>query len=322
MKISIAMATYNGEKYIQEQLDSFLVQTRLPDELIVTDDCSSDSTEEIVKNFAAQAPFRVLFQRNEKNLGYCGNFNQALMRTTGDLVFLSDQDDVWFPNKIETMVGLAENNQDMLVLMNDAELTDGELNPVGLTKLGQIKSAGLSQKSYVMGCCCAVRRDLLDICMPIPEGFRGHDNWLVEFADGLDAKYVDHTVLQYYRRHESNESQFIANRTVKIGKYDLLKEQMRKVMTAKLRNQNELQTQQIELLIAGISRAAERRNDKKSYLDKMFSKKTKSLEEIKARQKIRQLNLIPRFFAVAICLLKGKYRSASGIKSAAKDFLG
>lgn len=149
MKISIAMASYNGEKYIKGQLDSFLAQTRLPDELIITDDCSTDRTEVIVREFEEVAPFKVIFHRNEKNLGYCGNFNAALMKTTGDIVFLSDQDDVWFPEKIETMVGLAEKNPDMLVLMNDTELTDGDLNSVGLTKLGQIKSAGRDRKSVV-----------------------------------------------------------------------------------------------------------------------------------------------------------------------------
>ena len=99
LRISIAMSTYNGGKYLQEQLDSFLAQTSLPDELVITDDCSTDNTLEIIQAFAAMAPFEVRWEQNEKNLGYTGNFNQALMKTTGDLVFLSDQDDVWFPEK-------------------------------------------------------------------------------------------------------------------------------------------------------------------------------------------------------------------------------
>ncbi|AHI30129.1 glycosyltransferase [Marinobacter similis] len=71
------MATYNGGQFLYEQLQSFLAQTRLPDELIITDDCSSDTTEEIVKEFAKSAPFAVEFHRNERKLGYCGNFNAA-----------------------------------------------------------------------------------------------------------------------------------------------------------------------------------------------------------------------------------------------------
>jgi glycosyltransferase involved in cell wall biosynthesis len=148
------MATYNGAKYIGEQLESFLIQSRQPDEVIISDDCSTDGTWEIINSFSASAPFEVIVLRNTRNLGYSANFNSALTRTTGDLVFLSDQDDVWFPHKIEHMVSFAENNSDALLFMNDAALTDGNLNDVGLTKIGQFMSAGMSLDSFVMGCCC------------------------------------------------------------------------------------------------------------------------------------------------------------------------
>jgi len=160
MKISIAMATYNGARYLKAQLQSFIDQTRQPDELIITDDCSTDEIETIVRDFAQTAPFKVLFSRNEQNLGYCGNFNAALMKTTGGLVFLSDQDDVWFPEKIEHMIGVAERHPEALVMMNDAALTDEALNEVGLTKMGQIRSAGISMDGFVMGCCCGIQREL------------------------------------------------------------------------------------------------------------------------------------------------------------------
>ena len=322
MKISIAMATYNGEKYIKEQLESFSSQTLLPDELIITDDCSTDRTEMIVKEFADTAPFNVIFHRNEINLGYCGNFNAALMKTTGDIVFLSDQDDVWFPEKMEFMVRLAEENPEMLVLMNDTELTDGELNPVGLTKLGQIKSAGLSLNSYVMGCCCAVRRELLDLCMPIPEGFRAHDNWLVEFAAGLNAKWVDKTVLQYYRRHESNESQFIVNRTVKVNRVDVFKERLSKVFDKSVLVKDELVVSQCEIFIAGLERALERETDRKGQLFAMLESKNNSLGAYRVRAKIRGYALVPRIIAVLAFSMKGGYGKFSGAKSILRDLIG
>mgnify|MGYP003120293444 CR=1 FL=1 len=321
MKVSIAMATYNGEKYIQEQLDSFLAQTYLPDELIVTDDCSTDSTEQIVKAYAETAPFDVVFHRNEKNLGYCGNFNAALMKTTGDLVFLSDQDDVWFPEKMEFMVRLAEENPEMLVLMNDTELTDGELNPVGLTKLGQIKSAGLSLNSYVMGCCCAVRRELLDLCMPIPEGFRAHDNWLVEFAAGLNAKWVDKTVLQYYRRHESNESQFIVNRTVKVNRVDVFKERLSKVFEGKLNEAVDIQITQRRLFVDGVSRALERNPVARvEQINEMLQCTQLEIDCLVKRVDIRRLPLFSRIVGVVVFFLKGGY--GLGAKSIVRDLLG
>jgi len=213
LKISIAMATYNGAKYLREQLDSFVAQTRLPDELVITDDCSTDNTIEIIQAFAATAPFAVRWEQNEKNHGYTGNFNHALMKTTGDLVFLSDQDDVWFPEKLAIMERYALDNPTALVMMNDAALTDAALNDTGLTKQGQIASAGLDQSAFVMGCCAVVRRELLDICLPIPAQFNGHDGWIVKLAEGVGRKHVVPDVLQWYRRHEANESQFIANST-------------------------------------------------------------------------------------------------------------
>ncbi|MDP4546875.1 glycosyltransferase family 2 protein [Marinobacter sp. MDS2] len=211
MKISIAMATYNGAQYIQEQLQSFVAQTRQPDELIITDDCSTDQTEAFVREFAKTAPFTVEFHRNEKNLGYCGNFNAALMKTTGDLVFLSDQDDVWLPEKIEYMTRAAEHNQEALVLMNDALISDAELNVSLHTKYQRIRKAGLSNESFVMGCCCAFRRDFLTWALPIPITYPGHDNWLVGLADKIQAKIIIDKPLQFYRRHGKNTSKIALN---------------------------------------------------------------------------------------------------------------
>ena len=108
MRISIAMTTYNGSKYLKEQLDSFTKQTHLPDELVVTDDGSSDDTLEILENFAKKASFEVLIFRNNTNLGYAMNFGHAIGLCTGDLIFLSDQDDIWFPEKIETVSRFVE----------------------------------------------------------------------------------------------------------------------------------------------------------------------------------------------------------------------
>lgn len=222
MKISIAMATYNGAGYLQEQLDSFLAQTVQPDELVISDDRSNDTTVEIIERFAEVAPFKVIWWQNQRNLGYGGNFNAALNGTTGDLVFLSDQDDVWFPEKIAKMVEQANSHPDTLVLMNDAELTDAGLKSVNLTKLGQIHSAGFGNDTFVMGCCAAFRREYLHWCLPVPEGYRAHDAWLVGISIKLGIRRIYPVVLQYYRRHEFNESQWIVNRTKKISRWDVL----------------------------------------------------------------------------------------------------
>ena len=95
MRISIAMTTYNGSKYLNDQLKSFSQQDQAPDELIVCDDGSSDNTIKILEKFSLNAPFDVKIYQNESNLGFTKNFENALSKCTGDLIFLSDQDDIW-----------------------------------------------------------------------------------------------------------------------------------------------------------------------------------------------------------------------------------
>lgn len=223
MKISIAMATYNGEKYILEQLESFVMQTRQPDELMITDDCSTDGTVNILKNFQKNAPFTVKIYINDTNLGYTQNFNKALQLCSGDLVFLSDQDDVWFDEKLEYMVNLIKQHPTKSVFMCDTEFTNELLSPSGITKQMQIKRLRGKLNGFVTGCCIMVKKDFLDQILPIPKSFQGHDNWIVNIADALNQRYVDGQVLQYYRRHGSNESVDLSNEIQIIRIKDRLK---------------------------------------------------------------------------------------------------
>lgn len=323
MKISIAMATYNGAQYIQEQLQSFVDQTRQPDELIITDDCSTDQTEAIVCEFAKTAPFTVAFHRNEKNLGYCRNFNAALTKTTGDMVFLSDQDDFWFPDKIEHMIGVAERHPQALVVMNDAALTDGELNEVGLTKVGQIRSAGFSMESFVMGCCCAFRRSLLGFCLPIPAGFETHDKWLVQFADRLNAKVVDAAILQYYRRHETNESQFIANRTTKVTRAQARLHSFKSLLKNNAFDQVSAQLAQTRLFAEGVKRACELAPS--GYYDALVSLDQRYGKQIAVTEKrlaIIEKPFFSRVMAVISLFRIGGYQDADGYRSVIRDIVG
>lgn len=214
------MTTYNGEKYISEQLESFVMQTRQPDELIITDDCSTDKTIDILKKFKKNAPFTVKIYKNEENLGYTQNFNKALQLCSGELVFLSDQDDVWYKNKIEFMTEMANSNLSKEVFMCDVLLVDENLQGVGLSKIQQIENLGIDKTKYVMGCTIAVRKSFLDKTLPIPPVFKGHDNWIVELADKLDLRILDKTILQLYRRHGSNESISSINSLKKTRKKD------------------------------------------------------------------------------------------------------
>ena len=101
LTISIALCTYHGERFLQEQLDSFLQQTRLPDELVVCDDGSTDLTVPILEAFGVQAPFPVRLSINSQNLGFTKNFEKAISLCRGEIIAMSDQDDVWLPEKLE-----------------------------------------------------------------------------------------------------------------------------------------------------------------------------------------------------------------------------
>lgn len=322
-KISIVMATFNGGKYLQEQLDSFLAQTRLPDELVIIDDCSTDNTLEMIQAFAATAPFEVRWEQNEKNLGYTGNFNQALIKTTGDLVLLSDQDDVWFPEKLERMERYALGDPKALVVMNDAALTDGELNDTGLTKQGQIASAGMTDSSFVMGCCAAVRRELLDICLPIPSDYKGHDNWIIKIADGIGRKLVVPDILQWYRRHEANESHFIANRTTKVTRGMVWRQSVIKAFQANA-NDSVLQLtsscEQAHLLLEGVQLAAIRASGAlKDELLAYARGLQAHCEALDCRRKIRISSRLKRLLLILQLWRENGYSQFSGLKSAFRD---
>lgn len=324
MKLSIALASYNGVNYIQDQLDSFVRQTRQPDQLIISDDGSSDGTLEVIEKFQKTAPFEVLVLSDQENLGYAGNFNRALRAATGDLVFLSDQDDVWFPEKMEKMEKFSRNNPDSLVIMCDAELTDGALNPVGLTKLGQIQSGGLGMSSFVMGCCAAVRREFLDMVLPIPKGYPAHDTWLMYIADGIGGKLVLNEPLQYYRRHEGNKSGFIANRTSRISRRHVFQERLRRTLIRDSleREPFKQQISSYTQLIYGVQRALNNADEKWiEALMSLIGKLESKLECFRARAEIRQSSLIYRIPKVVSLWWHGGYSNFSGWKSAIRDLV-
>ena len=206
-RISIAMATYNGARFLPEQLASFVAQERLPDELVVCDDCSTDATIDILNDFAASAPFTVRVERNDKNIGYVRNFEKALSLCTGDIVFMSDHDDVWLPSKLGRVEQVFKDDPMVMATINDMIITDAELRHSNVTQLGNLAKAGWGEHLFIWGCAMAVRKPMLDALLPFPEMRCGHDTWIGEVVSQLGVKKVIYEVLQLYRRHGKNESQ-------------------------------------------------------------------------------------------------------------------
>jgi len=144
--ISVAMCSFNGERFLLEQLESIARQTRLPDELVVCDDCSSDSTVTILNQFARRACFPVRIFRNEENLGSTGNFERAIGLCRGNLIALCDQDDVWNGNKLMRLSGVLEKDGSVGGVFSDADLIDDKGTPIG-KRLGEIHAFPFSKSS-------------------------------------------------------------------------------------------------------------------------------------------------------------------------------
>ncbi|WP_237113302.1 glycosyltransferase [Pseudohongiella spirulinae] len=317
------MATYNGSKYLQEQLNSFLLQTRLPHELVVSDDASKDDTCKIIEEFSVNAPFDVRLIRNRENSGYSANFNKALLESKGDLVFLSDQDDVWFSDKIEHMLSRVLDNPDTLLFMNDAQFTNEALVPVNITKLGQIRSAGLSDTSFVMGCCICVRRELLNICLPIPDDFGSHDGWLVRFGIGLNTRIIDKKVLQYYRRHSSNTSNVIFNNPQRISYLDLFPYYFKVIFGSNSHEEEKSRILKNKLILSRLDLVLAKRSilDTKRLLE--FRESTvKELFFLEKHLKIRTRPFLPRLFQVTCSFVVGDYFSIRGFRVLLQDIVG
>jgi glycosyltransferase involved in cell wall biosynthesis len=217
MQISIAMATYNGEAYIREQLDSLANQTLLPKELIVCDDGSVDQTLEIVEQWSkTAAPFPVYIFRNKKRLGFADNFLQAASRCTGDLIAFCDQDDVWLSEKLQYCLALFANEPELMLLSHNAWVTDEKLSKIQL--LSSYKTGIYARGTFqtfvnpLLGFTQVFRKELVqDIpwntrpkAELTPGCLMAHDYWMPIVASSLGKVMISDRVLVSYRQHGKN----------------------------------------------------------------------------------------------------------------------
>lgn len=204
--ISVCIATYNGERYIREQLLSILPQLTRNDEIVISDDGSSDDTLKIIKNL--YSPLIKIFYNNGVH-GYTPNFENAIRHAKGDMLFICDQDDVWIPNKVEVCMELLKR-YDMVV--SDATITDKDLTPIEqsfFASRGVYRSLlGNVYKFGYLGCCMAFRRRVLEKALPFPENriFCTHDNWLFLVSKCYFRTHIIPEKLVLYRRHQHNVS--------------------------------------------------------------------------------------------------------------------
>lgn len=209
--VSICLATYNGERYIREQIESIISELNNEDEIIISDDCSKDSTLKIIKKFKDK---RIKIYTNKVNTGHIKNFEKAITYSQNNIIFLSDQDDVWLPGRLNLMLESLRKSKCLLVTSNfllmDQEGVKYHRDPKKDLKfidssnhLSNILGIYLSKKSY-FGCTMAFKRDLLKIILPIPKFVESHDLWIALAANILKSNlHINENTLAH-RLHNNN----------------------------------------------------------------------------------------------------------------------
>lgn len=219
MSTSIVMATYNGEKYLKEQLDSLKEQSLRADEVIICDDCSKDSTVEFIRTYIAENQLGAswTFVQNEQNLGYAGNFFKALQMAHGDYIFFSDQDDIWCENKLAEMVDVMEKRPEIQLLCSDyTPFSCSDHAPSvpkktmkKMTNDGSVEKVPLNKRNiYIasLGCDMCIRKSFRDRIAPFWIKGWAHDDYVWKTAQCVEGCYLYHKPLLKRRLHDSNVS--------------------------------------------------------------------------------------------------------------------
>jgi len=218
MKISIAMCTYNGARFLPGQLDSIANQSRPPDELVICDDGSVDETITILSAFCSDCFFPTSVYRNEINIGSTKNFEKAISLCKGEIIALSDQDDVWLPDKLRQIETVFKNYPDVGYVFSDAEVVNERIEPVGYSlwvsnnftkKLQHRFVRGkafdtLLRSNVVTGATMAFRSSLRRFILPIPSSWR-HDAWIAFVLSVVSKAFIFPRLLIKYRQHSQQQ---------------------------------------------------------------------------------------------------------------------
>lgn len=205
-RVSVCIATFNGEVFLPQQLDSILIQLDINDEIIISDDGSNDKTIEIIEDYKKKDP-RIKLVHNNIRKGVIGNFENSLRHCNGDIIFLCDQDDIWANNKIEKVIILLKEYD---LVVHNAEIIDTVGNSMGIDffSIRKSRSGYLNNlwKNKYLGCCMCFKRSQLVNILPFPKKIIMHDMW-IGLKIQLNGKVLfTNEILSYYRRHGRNAS--------------------------------------------------------------------------------------------------------------------
>ena len=222
-RISVAMTTYKGTGYVRQQLDSICAQSRPPNEIVVCDDHSQDETMDIVRSLLSAMPFQVDLVENQARMGVTANVEQAIQRTTGDIIVLADQDDVWYPNKLARLVRAFDAERGVGAVFSNATIIDALGAPIAGDLWSRVRFsrkrrahwssdpvAVLLQGNVVTGATLAFRSSLKPLLLPIsPYGW--HDLWIALMAASVTTVKALEEPLLAYRLHGGNTAGLVGS---------------------------------------------------------------------------------------------------------------
>ena len=218
LRLSVALCTFNGSLFLRDQLESIAAQTRLPNELVICDDGSTDSTLEMLHDFKSRAPFPVHVHTSDKPVGSTRNFARAMALCQGDVIVLSDQDDVWLPQRLRDTESAFQSDRNAGAFFSDAEIVDDALKPRGY-RLWNVVRFGpreqervrrgesvslLLRRNVATGATLAFKSEFRELILPIPEGWV-HDGWIALLIAATGKLLFSPQPLIQYRQHSRNQ---------------------------------------------------------------------------------------------------------------------
>lgn len=325
-RISVAICTFNGANFIEPQLESILSQSRPPDEVIICDDASTDNTINIVQRITSQCPITLRIIQNEKRLGIIKNFEKAIRCTTGDIIFLCDQDDVWFKEKIDTLSAPFVENDKIGLVYGNAILTDATLRQTNYTLFNRRRYLQLNNERLayqlvagvgINGCTMSFRASLKDFILPLSEEW-GHDHWIAFIAHAvMDTRAIEKP-LMFYRRHGHN---FGIDPHLEGGWVNKWRAGLKTSgieVYAKDRRHWEVMFQRLK----EISRSQILQPENHFRINDFLRECEQRLEFARLRERLKQVRRLKRIAPLLDALLKDNYhRYLRGMKSFTKDML-
>ena len=316
MNISVAMCTYNGAKYVHDQIMSIASQSRLPDELVICDDNSSDETVKIIETFVGQVSFPIRLYKNERNLGSTKNFEKAISLCVGEVIALSDQDDLWYHQKLKLIEEAFSVSPNIGAVFTDADVVDENLHSLGYRLWQSVGFSKTQQRqliqgkafevllkhNVVTGATMAFRTKYRDLFMPISSDWI-HDGWIALHIGAVSKLTIISEPLIQYRQHSMQQCG-VMKRGFR-GRYKLAKQIKREDYT-EIANQYKGAGESLKKTI--------------SPDNKLILLLKKKITHMELRARLPE-NRVMRLLYVLIELLSLRYYrfSGSGFYNAAKD---